>query len=302
MGHQERECNKAKKGYISSEEDDYQFGPWLRVVGPKINRGRISYNKSKSGEVEDDIYQESDEEKGDKQLSPNPCRLQISLLIRKSSRETIIAISLDESIEISSCQVTSQSQNLVLNSNVRSNSHPFNLEKLTPLSFSNSNLTEKPKQRILELSPSITVINLEILILDPMENNSPNNPLTQMYPHPQHLGGEEILPGTNKNSKKLKETEFENLNSDFLNNDIEMELSPNISEDSLGHIKTSLQSWKQLLRNSNPTLLSIDNEKPMFQTHIKRTSSSSSSVESLIHKKLAIESSFGDTFPQCHPL
>ena len=27
LGHQLRECHKAKKGCISSEEDDYQFGP-----------------------------------------------------------------------------------------------------------------------------------------------------------------------------------------------------------------------------------------------------------------------------------
>ena len=130
-----------------------------------------------------------------------------------------------------------------------------------------------------------------------MEKNSPNNPSTHMYTNPQHLGDEEILPGTDKNSENLKETEFENLNGKCLNGDIEMELSPNISEDSSGHIKTNLQSWKRLLRISIP----MDNEKPIFQTHIKQSSSSSSLAESLIHKKLAIESSFGDALPPCHP-
>ena len=56
LGHQERECHKAKKGCISSEEDDFQFGPWLWVVGPKINRGRTSHSKSKLREAEDDIF------------------------------------------------------------------------------------------------------------------------------------------------------------------------------------------------------------------------------------------------------
>ena len=55
LGHQERVCHKAKKVCISSEEDDYQFGSWLHVVGTKINRERNSYNKSKYGEAEDDI-------------------------------------------------------------------------------------------------------------------------------------------------------------------------------------------------------------------------------------------------------
>ena len=122
-----------------------------------------------------------------------------------------------------------------------------------------------------------------------------------MYTNPQHLGDEEIIPGTDKNSENLKEMEFENLNGECLNSDIEMELSPNISEDSSGHIKTNLQSWKRLLRNSNPISIPVDNEKPIFQTHFKQSSSSSSLAESLIHKKLAIKSSFGDTFPPCHP-
>jgi len=88
-----------------------------------------------------------------------------------------------------------------------------------------------------------------------MENNLPNNPSTHTYPNPQHLGGEEILIGLDKNLEKLKETEFEILKRECLNGDIEMELSPNISEDSSGHINTSLRSWKWLLRNSNPTSL-----------------------------------------------
>ena len=46
LGHQERVCHKAKKVCVSLEEDDYQFGSWLHVVGPKINRERNSYNKS----------------------------------------------------------------------------------------------------------------------------------------------------------------------------------------------------------------------------------------------------------------
>ena len=73
LGYKERECHKAKKGCISLEEDDYQFGPWLRVVGPKINQGRKSYNKSKSGEAKDEVYQDSDEEEGDRQLSLTLC-------------------------------------------------------------------------------------------------------------------------------------------------------------------------------------------------------------------------------------
>ena len=65
LGHQKRECHKAKKGCITAEDDDYQFGPWLRVVGPKFNRVRNSFSKTKSREAEDDIDLESDEEEID---------------------------------------------------------------------------------------------------------------------------------------------------------------------------------------------------------------------------------------------
>ena len=208
---------------------------------------------------------------------------------------------MDESTGISDCQVTSKSQNPISNSNVSLNLHPPNPKKPTTLPPSNSNLIEKLEQRILELYPFITVFNSKNLIPNPMENNSPNNPSIHTYLTPQHLGCEENLPGKYKNSEKLKEKEFEILNGEFLNGYIDMELSPNVSEDSSGHTKTSLRSWKRLLGNSNPTSLSIDNKKPVFQTHIKRTSSRSSSVESQIHKKLATESFSGDTLPPCHP-
>ena len=96
LGHQERECHKAKKGCISLEGDDYQFGPWLRVVGPKINRGRKSYNKSKLGEAKDEVYQDSDEEEGDRQLSLTLCGLQIPLSFSKLPGEITATIPLGD--------------------------------------------------------------------------------------------------------------------------------------------------------------------------------------------------------------
>ncbi|XP_075661571.1 uncharacterized protein LOC142631309 [Castanea sativa] len=74
LGHEERECNKAKRGCITVEEDDFQFGPWLRVVGTKSNQGKNSFNKTRSGVVEEDIDLESDEEEGGRQLSHISCR------------------------------------------------------------------------------------------------------------------------------------------------------------------------------------------------------------------------------------
>ena len=36
LGHQDRECCKVHKGYLSMDEDELQFGPWMRVIAPKI--------------------------------------------------------------------------------------------------------------------------------------------------------------------------------------------------------------------------------------------------------------------------
>ena len=72
LGHQERECQQAKKGCFTVEEDDFQSGPWLRVVGPKPNRGSNSFSKTKQREAEDDFDLESDEERRDNHLSPTP--------------------------------------------------------------------------------------------------------------------------------------------------------------------------------------------------------------------------------------
>ncbi|KAK9998270.1 hypothetical protein SO802_017873 [Lithocarpus litseifolius] len=113
LGHQERECQKTKKGCFTVEEEDFQFGPWLRVMGSKPNRGRSSFSKTKPGGAEDDFDLESDEERGDRHPSPISHQQQISPPISKPSGEIAVAISLDNSADISGCQVESNFAELV---------------------------------------------------------------------------------------------------------------------------------------------------------------------------------------------
>ena len=40
LGHQERECQTIRKGSLSSEEDDLQYGPWLRAMAQKFDKGK----------------------------------------------------------------------------------------------------------------------------------------------------------------------------------------------------------------------------------------------------------------------
>ena len=36
LGHQDRECCKVHRGSLSIDEDELQFGPWMRAIAPKI--------------------------------------------------------------------------------------------------------------------------------------------------------------------------------------------------------------------------------------------------------------------------
>ena len=260
--------------------------------------------------------------------------------ISKPPDEIMPAISMEDAAENTGCQVTTRSQHLNLKSNahlpnpgkpislsslksqitpkkfpsnteaitkipipnpMKIDTHPPNTEKPTSLSSSNSIRIEKPTQGNLERSPPITASNSKNLIPYPMESKSHKYPSIQVNPDPHNLGEVETLPVPKDSSEKSKETKIENLNKEYLVEDIEMELPQDCSEDSSGHIKTSLRSWKQLLRNSNPKPIPIDNEKPIFQTHIKRTNSNSSSDEYPRPKKLAIERLVGGTLPPCQP-
>lgn len=35
LGHQDRECPQLKIGHFSSDDEDFQFGPWLRSTAPR---------------------------------------------------------------------------------------------------------------------------------------------------------------------------------------------------------------------------------------------------------------------------
>ena len=63
-----------------------------------------------------------------------------------------------------------------------------------------------------------------------------------MNPNPHILGSVVTLHVPDDSSENSKETELENLNGECLIEDIEMELSPDSSEEFSDHIKTSLQS------------------------------------------------------------
>ena len=65
--HHDCECQKFKKGCLSSEEDDFQYGPWLRAQAPKFGQ-KNSSSKSETREEDDDEVHVSVEDKGEDEL------------------------------------------------------------------------------------------------------------------------------------------------------------------------------------------------------------------------------------------
>ena len=53
LGHQDRECQKIKKGCLSSNKDELQFDLWLRTIAPKVSQKKGNVNQPNSS-IDDD--------------------------------------------------------------------------------------------------------------------------------------------------------------------------------------------------------------------------------------------------------
>lgn len=98
-----------------------------------------------------------------------------------------------------------------------------------------------------------------------------------------------------------------NLNGGYSKGDMEMEIIPNDSEDLPGQKKSSLRSWKRILRSSSNHASPDDSS--CLQHSAKRTSSEYCPLGSQVHKKhilstdsVSVSQSFiRGTFPLPHP-
>nr|POE80639.1 hypothetical protein CFP56_15043 [Quercus suber] len=80
-GHQERECPSTRRGCISVDEEDLQYGPWLGVVDPKAVKGKTSSSQPNTNEASDEENLETEGNDGDKDQSPSyPQVLQLPLI------------------------------------------------------------------------------------------------------------------------------------------------------------------------------------------------------------------------------
>ena len=60
LGRQDRECQKVHKGCLSTDEDEFQFGPWMPVVAPKTKQGKESPSQSRFSDDDEEEIQVTD--------------------------------------------------------------------------------------------------------------------------------------------------------------------------------------------------------------------------------------------------
>nr|POE80640.1 hypothetical protein CFP56_15044 [Quercus suber] len=112
LGHQERECPSTRRGCISVDEEDLQYGPWLGIVDPKAVKGKTSSIQPNTDEASDEENLETEGNDGDKDQSPSyPQVLQLPL-IRTLNLQAANA-ELDAPPKTSKNQVFSESENQI---------------------------------------------------------------------------------------------------------------------------------------------------------------------------------------------
>ena len=74
---------------LSSDDDDFQFGPWICAMAPKFSQKKSNFSQSNPREEDDDEIHVSKDEKGEAKSSQIYHQLTIPLLARKSNEMAV---------------------------------------------------------------------------------------------------------------------------------------------------------------------------------------------------------------------
>ena len=55
LGHQDRECQQINKRCLHMDEDEFQYGPWMHTIAPKINQKKGSPSQPRSNDDEEEV-------------------------------------------------------------------------------------------------------------------------------------------------------------------------------------------------------------------------------------------------------
>ena len=80
---------KTRKACLSSDDDDFQFGPWLCAMAPKFSQKKSNFSQSKTREEDDDEIHVSKDEKGEAESSQIYHQMTIPSLAGKSNEMAV---------------------------------------------------------------------------------------------------------------------------------------------------------------------------------------------------------------------
>ena len=243
------------------DEEDLQYGPWLRVIGPKAIKSKTPFSQPNTDEASDEENLETEGNDGDRDQSPS-CPQVLHLLPVRTLNLQAANSELDVPPRISENQVSSKLQNQILNLKPGS--------AAVPTSFSNSKLA------LIEIQPSHDSKKSIITNGGVLGNNcSKENVEFRFYPTPKGFDKSSESQTKDKEQKSslgdiqtpLAELGTTDLSGVFSNYDMEMDISPNLAEDYPNEKIRSLHSWKRILRHPNTFSPSEAHETPL--NHIK---------------------------------
>ena len=219
------------------DEEDLQYGPWLRVIGPKAIKSKTSSSQHNTDEVGDEENLETKGNDGDKDQSPSFLQALHLPPVRTLNLQVANA-RLDAPPKTSKNQVFLESQNQILNLKPGS--------AVVPISLSNS------KPALIEIQPSHDLEKSLIKNGGILGNNySEENVELRFYLTPKGLDKSSESQTKDKEDKlslgEIQTTPAElgtiDLFGVFSNYDMEMEISPNLAEDYLNEKVKELRSW-----------------------------------------------------------
>ena len=114
------------------DEEDLQYGPWLRVIGPKAVKSKTSSSQHNTDEVSDEENLKTEENSDDKDQSPN-CLQALHLSPIRTLNLQATNVGLDAPPKTSKNQVFSKSQNQILNLKLGSAAVPISLSNSKPV-------------------------------------------------------------------------------------------------------------------------------------------------------------------------
>ena len=155
------------------DDGDLQYGPWLRLVGPKVGGGKTSFSQPNTNEVSDEENLETEGNDGGKDQSPSyPQVLQLPPVKDLNLQEA--NVKLDTPPKTSENQVFSESENQI--SNLKPGSAAI------PISLSNS------KPALIEIQPSLDSKKSLIMNGGILDNNCSEEIIDfRFYPKPKGL-------------------------------------------------------------------------------------------------------------------